>query len=164
MKPNRELAKEGMISRVEGRVKKWRGPHFTAYIDGEPYLRRWHLVFRNPWFSVYLHNFVQSDDVRALHDHPYANATLLIRGRYWEHNAHGKWLIPPWQLIRRKAEAPHRVELLLGKDGNPLPTWSLFFVGRRVRDWGFHCPGGWRSHRDYLRLMPGGNEVGPGCD
>lgn len=59
-------------------------------IDGGPprdYLKRWHLLPRNTWFNVYLHYFVHGDDDRALHDHPWQSASLLLEGRYREHTS-----------------------------------------------------------------------------
>lgn len=39
-------------------------PHF--YIGGiaKPYLLRWFLIPRNPWFNIYLHKFLCDDDDR----------------------------------------------------------------------------------------------------
>lgn len=62
-------------------------------IDGGPkrdYLKRWHMIPRNPWFNIYLHYFVHGDDDRALHDHPWASASLLLEGRYREHTS--EWM------------------------------------------------------------------------
>lgn len=62
-------------------------------IDGGPprdYLKRWHLLPRNRWFNIYLHHFVHGDDDRALHDHPWASASLLLEGRYREHTS--EWM------------------------------------------------------------------------
>lgn len=45
-----------------------------------------------------------------------------------------------WPIIGtriRSATYRHRVELMTDKAGNPLPSWSLFFHFKRVRDWGF---------------------------
>lgn len=59
-------------------------------IDGgerRPYLTRWHLIPRNRWFNLYLHKFVHGDDERALHDHPWPSASLLLEGRYIEHTS-----------------------------------------------------------------------------
>lgn len=53
------------------RVADRRPPDFIVGRDGEDYLRRWHLVPRNPLFNVYLHQFKSSDDDRAHHDHPW---------------------------------------------------------------------------------------------
>lgn len=59
-------------------------------IDGgerRPYLTRWHLIPRNRWFNLYLHKFVHGDDERALHDHPWPSASLILGGRYIEHTS-----------------------------------------------------------------------------
>lgn len=59
-------------------------------IDGgprRPYLTRWHIIPRNRWFNLYLHKFVHGDDDRALHDHPWASASLILDGRYIEHTS-----------------------------------------------------------------------------
>lgn len=59
-------------------------------IDGGPkreYLWRWHMIPRNRWFNIYLHKFAHGDDDRALHDHPWASASLILDGRYIEHTS-----------------------------------------------------------------------------
>ena len=59
-------------------------------IDGgprRPYLTRWHMIPRNPWFNIYLHFFVHGDDDRALHDHPWRSWSLLLDGGYREHTS-----------------------------------------------------------------------------
>jgi hypothetical protein len=40
---------------------------------------------------------------------------------------------------------------------------SLFFCGPRVREWGFHCPQGWKVWREYIAPTSYGNRVGKGC-
>lgn len=62
-------------------------------IDGgprRPYLTRWHIIPRNPWFNIYLHYFEHGDDDRALHDHPWRSASLILDGRYIEHTT--EWM------------------------------------------------------------------------
>lgn len=59
-------------------------------IDGgerRPYLTRWRVLPRNKWFNIYLHRFIHGDDDRALHDHPWHSASLILDGRYIEHTA-----------------------------------------------------------------------------
>ena len=54
-------------------------------IDGgerRPYLTRWHVLPRNKWFNIYLHRFIHGDDDRALHDHPWHSASLILDGRW----------------------------------------------------------------------------------
>jgi hypothetical protein len=57
-----------------------RSPDFVIGGDERPYLLRWWVIPRNKVFNVYLHLFLRSDDDRALHDHPWANASMLLRG------------------------------------------------------------------------------------
>lgn len=132
-----------------------RGPDFVI---GEPvYLRRWWIVPRNEMQNVYLHHGLRDDDDRALHDHPWPNQSLLIRGSYREITPHGIFVREPGSLITRAATDAHRLELV---DGEPFV--SLFFTGPKVRDWGFHCPNGWVHWRDFT-AGDNGELVGRGC-
>lgn len=136
-----------------------RAPDFVVGPIVDPYLRRWNILPRNRWFGLYLHNFMRSDDDRALHDHQYDNVSILVRGRYVEVTATGRHERRPFRPVFRRAEVAHRIELI---DGGPV--WSLFLMGRRRREWGFHCPAGWRHWTKFVSQRPGGNEVGPGCE
>lgn len=126
----------------------------------DPYLRRWMLFPKNRFFNIYLHNFVRSDDPRALHDHPYPNVSIVLTGGYLEHFTHGIRQRLPGAVVFRRAATPHRIELIRGSR----PVWTLFFCGPRVREWGFHCPGGWRVWSEFVAPTPDGNKVGKGCD
>jgi hypothetical protein len=50
----------------------------------------------------------------------------------------------PGQVLLRPAEWRHRVILEPGRT-----SWSLVFVGRRVRRWGFFTENGWCWWRQY---------------
>lgn len=136
-----------------------RAPDFIVGTAADPYLRRWFVIPRNRWFNVYLHQFCRSDDPRALHDHPWANVSILLRGLYLEVTPDGTFLRSPFRPVVRRASALHRVELIGGQ-----PVWSLFITGPVVREWGFACPRGWRHWKEFVTQRPGGNEVGPGCE
>ena len=73
--------RRALLSRVR-KVMARREPDF---IIGDNYLRRWWLIPRNRWLNVYLHEFRASDDDRALHDHPWASCSIILRGEYFEH-------------------------------------------------------------------------------
>jgi hypothetical protein len=135
-----------------------RPPDFEIGPPEDVYLRRWNII-RTKWFSIYLHNFLRSDDDRALHDHRYDNISLLLIGQYIEVTPRGEFFRRPFRPIFRRAESPHRVNLIDGK-----PVWSLFFMGRRRREWGFHCPQGWRHWTEFVATRDGGNQIGKGCD
>lgn len=146
-----------------------RNPDFVIGDDDRPYLRRWHVIPRNPLCNVYLHHFLRSDDDRALHDHPWASMSILLDGCYLEHTIdaggiHRRRLLRPGDVrIRLSGRFAHRVEMVPRDDGITPYAWSLFITGPRYRQWGFHCPDvGWVHWQDFTSPgRPG--EIGPGC-
>lgn len=143
--------------------KPYRQPDFTIYNSlGDPYLRRWWLIPRNRWFNVYLHCFLASDDERALHDHMYFNLSFILEGRYTEHTirAGGIHRAVEYRAGQVKFRSPwtaHRIEIKPGE-----ACWSLFITGPRMRQWGFHCPNGWRHWADFVDDRDIG-KTGKGC-
>ena len=135
-----------------------RKPDFVIGPPSAPYLRRWWLIPRNRWFNVYLHEILQSDDDRALHDYPWVNCSIILRGGYREITPRGTFVRRAWRPIFRRAVASHRLETI---DGNS--CWSLFITGPTIRQWGFHCPKGWRLWKDFVNERDGG-QVGRGCE
>jgi hypothetical protein len=128
-----------------------------------PYLLRWWLIPRNPIFNVYLHLFLRSDDDRALHDHPWMNVSIILRGRYLEHTIaaggvqHAREMRAGGARVRLSGTFAHRIEL---HDG---PCWTLFITGPRYREWGFHCPqDGWIHWKRFTAADDPG-ATGPGC-
>lgn len=114
--------------------------------QNDPYMLRWYLLPRNKWFNIYLHKFLHSDYDGAKHDHPYHNMSVLLRGSYLEHI--GDFNVKQRNagyIVLRRAATPHRIELLLdSRTCETRPVWTLFITGPRIREWGFHCPQGWR--------------------
>jgi len=154
------------------RVADRREPDFTVLNAGGPYLRRWWVIPRNRVFNIYLHQFVASDEDRALHDHPWVNLSVLLDGSYIEHLTRGRSRIRmAGEMVMRGPRAAHRVELFTRRvwvDGETssfenCPTWTLFITGPRVRQWGFHCPQGWRHWREFT-AGKNGERVGRGCE
>ncbi len=143
---------------------------FVIGTEGNPYMRRWYVIPRNRWCNIYLHQFLRSDDDRALHDHPWWNCSVLLRGRYVEHvqvrgvtGATIAHVRRPGCLYFRRRTAGHRVELLSDGRGGSSPVWTLFLTGPKVREWGFLCPSGWKHWRAYVEPTPDGNQIGEGC-
>lgn len=137
------------------------GPGLAArapdVVIGADYLRRWWVVPRNAHSNVYLHDIRQSDDDRALHDHPWANRSLLIFGRYIEHTPDGSFERRAGDLVERAATALHRLEIIPGER-----AISLFITGPRIREWGFACPQGWVPWRDFTD-PDDSSKTGRGC-
>lgn len=127
-----------------------------AKVIGSSYLSRWHVIPRNPFFNIYLHRFIGSDDGRAMHDHPWWSLSLLLRGTLIELRKGKGSRLPRWMepTLRRPSDA-HRL-VHIGK-----PAWTLFITGPVVRDWGFHCPRGWQHWRTMTDGK--GNKIG-GCE
>lgn len=146
---------EDMWTWAEGVVQ--RDPDFIIGEQENPYLLRWWIVPRNEHQNVYLHWILRDDDDRALHDHPWANTSYLIAGRYREITPEGSFIREPGSLITRQATDLHRLELIDGE-----AAVSLFFTGPKVRDWGFQCPKGWVPWQDFTGGA-NGELVGCGC-
>jgi hypothetical protein len=138
-----------------------RPPDYVIGGAEQPYMRRWWLLPRNRFFNVYLHEFLRSDDDRALHTHPWRwNLSILLRGRYreWVGGAPDAFVERRAPAIKfRWGAAAHRIELTEGH------AWTLFLTGRVVREWGFLCPHGFVHWRAFTAPADAGS-VGRGCD
>lgn len=174
-----------IFNKLRMRVAQWlvahaltRPPDFVVIVNGIRYLERWWVIPRNRIFNLYLHRFVNHDDPRALHDHPWWNCSYIlgldsairfnfkddIRG-YFEVLPADQKTIPKiaaykveryaGQMLFRTGGDAHRVVLHTSTDrigGDPLPVWSLFITGPVYRKWGFWCPWGWRRFEEYVSL------------
>ena len=119
--------------------------------DGKiPYLDRYYVFLkdRNRFpFNITLHKVMVSDEP-VLHDHPWGYATLILKGGYWEHiplrnettggvvGSTRVWRGPGHFRIR-SADDLHWLELEKDEEGNEIPCWSLFFMGKKKKEWGF---------------------------
>lgn len=134
-----------LVTRVVERVFD-REPDLVLRRDGGIYLNRWWLIPRNSLFNVYLHEFLGSDDERALHDHPYVSISLCLSGRlrerYLRRGVETEHKIHPGAVVFRGAKYTHRMVV-------DLPGLTLFLTGPRVRVWGFHCERGWVGHEEF---------------
>lgn len=152
-------------------VMNARHPDFIIGPGDPDYIRRWWIIPRNESLNQYLHLTQRSDDDRALHDHPWPNTSFVLEGGYWEimpevdgDAAAGPFTRiwrGPGSVITREATAAHRLEIEPG-----VPAISLFATGPKVREWGFHCPNGWRHWKDFTGFNASGNSasVGKGCE
>ena len=117
-----------------------------------PYLIRYYLYLKerkNFPFNITLHKILVSD-LDDLHDHPWNYATLILKGGYYEHTPEGKFWRGPGHFRFCKASSLHRLELDKDEDGNELPCWSLFYMGRKQQEWGFIKNGKWIHNEKYL--------------
>jgi hypothetical protein len=158
---------------IRNAILRWargRAPDFVIGGHERPYLRRHWLLPRNRFLNVYVHEFMRSDDDRALHDHPWAfNCSILLQGKYIEwvpSNGNAQRALPkfrsPGQTLFRWGGAPHRIQLYRAGE-RETPCWTLFITGPRVREWGFYCPQGWMHWKRFTAADDPGS-IGRGCD
>ena len=117
--------------------------------SNEPYLVRWYLFLKdrkNFPFNITLHKVLKSDEP-VLHNHPWSYATLILKGGYWEHTpcisregaivgSTGTWR-GPGHFRLRGSDDLHFLTLGKDADGNEIPCWSLFYMGKKAQSWGF---------------------------
>lgn len=122
------------------------------------YLRRWRII-QTPLFSIYLHKIFLPDRDRPMHDHPFNFWSLILKGGYMERVSDTReassFMDPtietnfwgPLSWHKMPIEYCHNIDRL-----KKVPTWTLVFVGRRQKDWGFVVgPNrGWVQHDEYL--------------
>lgn len=118
----------------------------------DTYLARLRII-ETPWFGVYLHQIRRPDHDRALHDHPWNFVSFIIKGGYEE--TVPMFISRPAGLRRKRTWGPRSIHAMgIGKyhaitrllDG---PAWTLVFVGRRVKNWGYITESGWIDHDTY---------------
>lgn len=149
---------------ITRRVCHKRGPDLVIGPRNTPYLLRWRLLPKNPIFEIFIHQFYNSDDDRALHDHPFFFASWMLIGHYIEHtikyggtyhkrrfNAGCFRLCTPWKT--------HRLEV----DPEDPPMTVFFVLGPSIRKWGFHCTNGWIHWKKFVDERDTG-QIGPGCN
>jgi len=127
------------------------------FVIGDRYLERWYIFPRNRLCNLYLHVINWDDDDRALHDHPWASLSYVVSGTLLEILEAGDKVRRSGQLVYRPAKLAHRLEVVNG------PVVTLFLTGPRVREWGFHCPGGWVHWRVFTDPDDIG-KAGRGCE
>ena len=140
-----------------------RPPDFVIGAREDPYLLRWWIVPRNRFFNVYVHNVLRDDDDRALHDHPWWSASLMLSGHLKEVLKGDDWrVLSQGDIVLRSARFAHRLAIWNHRGTG---VWTLFITGPRVREWGFLCPKGWRHWRVFTATDgTGASIVGRGCD
>lgn len=131
------LMKRGSWARIM-RAPYLRGSHKPNEAGDQPYLDRFFLFRLQGVCGVFLHRFWASDEA-DLHDHPWDNLSLILRGELVEHYHDGTHQhLRPGAMRVRCARELHRLELM------GTSAWTLFIYGPRYRDWGFQRPEGWQ--------------------
>jgi hypothetical protein len=135
-------------------------PNYSTADADDDYLVRWRLI-QTPWFGIYLHKIMTPDPRPTLHDHPWPFLAVVLRGGYDEMRR-GTHAVTPAELLIHPPDDDHpqtwkempdstyaRPRRVTRVNRMPLdslhwisrlhriPTWTLVFVGRRSRIWGY---------------------------
>ena len=103
-------------------------------------------------FGVYVHDITAPDPGLDMHDHPWAFATLILRGGYSEHYAEARTPeLPHFRQWRRgSVHRMRQTDIHRIVDVEP-GTLTLVVRGRKTRPWGFYqvTEGLWVDQCDY---------------
>jgi hypothetical protein len=127
--------------------------------EGKIHFRRWRIL-ATPWFNIYIHNILRSDEEAHPHDHPWNFLSFVLKGGYSEEWLHfyedkayqkGAPLLKsvrrPGTFVYHDAKDFHKLTLLKGS------AWTLVFTfGKRRPSWGFQTEQGWLEHKAYREL------------
>ena len=99
-----------------------------------PFMRRWYLIPHNKVFNLFLNQFLMTDEVKELHNHPYFTLSLVFKGRYFEQGENGTKERRAGSFKFRSPWTFHRIIMVPGEH-----SWSLFMTGPKFWTWGFLC-------------------------
>lgn len=123
------------------------GAVLKYFPEGQRELRWWQRALT--WLpTTYVHRFLASDDVDALHNHPWehARSLILVRGYvevvrvprpYPHYDVTSSRLVEPLTVNRISGDTYHAVLLHKDNDGTELEAWTLFIAGPRRKTWFF---------------------------
>lgn len=122
-------------------------------------------IIECPLFGVYLHKILRADSDPSPHDHPWNFVSIILKGGYLEFRQRldwlpgafeSRWYLPKQINVVRDGDYHVILELSDNK-----PVWSLLFVGRRKKSWGFLVDGVWVDAGDHFTNIgePQLNEV-----
>ena len=106
------------------------------------YLTRW--VFTFYFFSIRIHHWLHSDDLRYHHDHPWYFLTFIIKGGYTDISPDGDDVVSAGSVRLRSPYHKHSVKV---NDGG---CWSVMLTGPEIRTWGFWVNGKFRKRNKYF--------------
>jgi hypothetical protein len=110
-----------------------------------------------PWFSIYVHRILASDEDAHFHDHPWDFVSLILWGAYSE-----VWVKSPhWSLPRTRLAKPGTLIWHHHSDAHKLTlkskvVWTLVLTGPHKYDWGYQTENGWVDHWMYRQRKRSG--------
>lgn len=131
--------------------------------EGELHFRRYRLL-STPWFNIYIHHILKSDEDAHPHDHPWHFVSIILWGGYIErwlgaYENYRYWMGVPLRedvrgignLIIHNAKDFHQITL------RKKSAWTLVFTSSRERpSWGYQTSEGWMDFKKYRQLKRAG--------
>ena len=124
---------------------------------GKLVFRRW-VLFRTPWFSVFLHGMYdrRGDQDLHCHDHPWSFWSMILWGGYFEvvHDTveHTYRVRRPLSMGRMPARGRYHRILQLNRDR----SYSIVVASRKTQPWGYWTQDGWIENQQYRQLKRDG--------
>lgn len=144
-------------------------------------------------FGIRVHCIRRSDRDGALHDHPWWNVSLILKGCYWEviplgnrspnrlprhavliedpnHEPAYAVFRPQGSIIVRGPKTRHRLVVNLDDLNGEQGVWTMFMTFGKGGEWGFYEPEAgnsrkvnWRIWWQYIGVNPDAGDPGPGA-
>ena len=140
-------------------LRKWFLVKEIVSQSGVVYFRRWRLFFC-PYFALYIHQILCSDQDSYPHSHPWKFVSLILSGGYWEELwKHTKdqncvmerrfWISTkkaywPGNILYRNRESFHHITLLK-------PTTTLVLTLGKHKEWGYLIDGKYEEAGKIIR-------------
>lgn len=120
--------------------------------EGVVHFRRYRILSL-PFFNIYIHHILKSDQDRHMHDHPWNFRSFLLKGSYREEVRypprflvlHSYWH-QAGDVIKHDRRDVHHIDLVTPS------VWSLVITTGKEHDWGYHTSQGWIQHEEYRNL------------
>lgn len=109
--------------------------------DECPYIERWVADFG--LFSIRLHHWLHSDDLRHPHDHGWNFLAIVLKGSIVDRTTEGEDLRERFSV--RYYPAAHQHMVVVDE-----PAWTLLLTGREHRRWGYWVNGKFRKRNKYF--------------
>jgi hypothetical protein len=124
--------------------------------ENQVHFRRYRLL-STPWFNLYLHQILKSDQDNYFHDHPWAFFSLILMGCYEELFTRAPWHDEIFyrryrvgQIASHSPQDAHSLTLL-----SPV-VWTLVLTTGRERVWGYQVNNKWINFKTYRQLKRDG--------
>ena len=113
----------------------------------ELHFQRWRILW-TPWFAIYIHRILKSDEDKHPHNHPWNFRTFILSGSYTEewYNAeteeYGKQILTRDDSTYRGFEIFHKIEIYQ-------PVTTLVCTGQHWNRWGYWVNGKFVEQSEY---------------